>query len=359
MARRGDGLFLRGRTWILDCRVRGRRYVITLGKDIGRSVALELAHVKRAAILRGEAGIGKRKQDITFKDALHMFETWMVGEKRPSTVRGYRECLRKLNTVFGNKRLSDITPWMLEKFRKERIDAGAPIRVNRELSVLKTMYSKMIALNKYQGDNPVRAVKFRKEPRTRLRFLEPEEEARLVNAAPEPLRTMIVLAINTGLRRREMLTLHWNDIDVRRGLLTVQSCFAKNGCERTVPLNAIIRDALTRHHRTVTSDLVFPGRHGELREAVQTPFEHACKQAGLTGVTLHTLRHTFASRLVLAGVDLRTVQELGGWKTIAMVERYSQLTPAHKARAVEKLAEFHNEFHNTGVVELHRGVVMS
>jgi integrase len=69
-------------------------------------------------------------------------------------------------------------------------------------------------------------------------------------------------------------------------------------------------------------------------------FRKACATAGIKGVTPHTLRHTFASRLVMSGADLRTVQELGGWQTIAMVERYSHLSREHKANAIERLAEF-------------------
>ncbi len=75
-----------------------------------------------------------------------------------------------------------------------------------------------------------------------------------------------------------------------------------------------------------------------------------CRQVGLagTGVTLHTLRHTFASRLVMAGVDLRTVQELGGWSDLSMVQRYAHVGPSHKAEAVRRIADsFHNTVHNT------------
>ena len=70
----------------------------------------------------------------------------------------------------------------------------------------------------------------------------------------------------------------------------------------------------------------------------RTLFLRACERASLKGVTPHTLRHSFASRLVMAGVDLRTIQELDGWQTIGMVDRYSYLSPSHKAQAVERIA---------------------
>lgn len=348
MARSGDGLALRGRTWYLDIRVNGRRYAMRLGKDISRSVARELASVKRAAILKNDAGIGKKKQDVNFKEARQKFEAWMAAEKRPSTVKGYQECLLRLSSVFESKRLSEITPWILEKYRKDRTDAGAPIRANRELATLKNLFNKAVAWKLYEGDNPVCAVTFRKEPRTRLRVLEVEEEARLLAVSPEPLRSMITIAINTGLRRSELLTLRWADVDLRRGLLTVAAAYAKTGRTRTVPLNSIARQVFKQLRDVTAPDsLVFPGRQGRERQAIQTPFDNACDRAGLIGVTMHTLRHTFASRLVLAGVDLRTVQEVGGWQTISMVERYSHLNPAHKAQAVEKLVTFHNGIHNS------------
>ncbi len=87
--------------------------------------------------------------------------------------------------------------------------------------------------------------------------------------------------------------------------------------------------------------------HDQFHQALVWPRSTPVGELKIKGVTMHTLRHSFASRLVLAGVNLRVVQELGGWQTIAMVERYSHLTPAHKAEAVEKLTEFHNAFHNT------------
>ena len=116
-----------------------------------------------------------------------------------------------------------------------------------------------------------------------------------------------------------------------RKTLTVQAAYAKNGKSRSVPLNSVVRAALVQMTRT--EDLVF--RHGSVGRA----FRKACATAKIKGVTPHTLRHTFASRLVMSGADLRTVQELGGWQTLMMVERYAHLSPAHKAQAVERLVE--------------------
>src|ERR1043165_9811829 len=121
MARHGDGLYLRGQTWYLDCRIDGKRHVVKLGKNIKRTVAGELANVKRAAILKGEAGIGRKKKDLPFKDAREKFQAWAEANKKPSTTKTYKECLRRLAESFGGKRLSEIAPFHVESHKQARL----------------------------------------------------------------------------------------------------------------------------------------------------------------------------------------------------------------------------------------------
>jgi integrase len=179
------------------------------------------------------------------------------------------------------------------------------------------------------GDN---AVKLLKEPKGRLRFLDPEEEDSLLEAAREPLRTIILLGSSTGLRiQSEALTLRWQDVDFRRGLITVLAAYAKNGQTRSVPMSRELGDALRRLRETAAGDHVFVSRKRKPFKSIRTAFETACKRAELTDVSPHVLRHTFASRLAIARYDLRTIQELGGWEEIEMVSRYAHLSPSHKA----------------------------
>jgi site-specific recombinase XerD len=146
----------------------------------------------------------------------------------------------------------------------------------------------------------------------------------------------------------EQAALRWRHIDVLTNIITIES--SKNGRGRGVPMNSIVRGALVdlASRRTRPDDAderVFPGSHrqtailfaravdrarGALRDAGRDP---SC----LDGYTWHCNRHTFASRLVMAGVDLRTVQELGGWRTLSMVMRYAHLSPVHLHAAVERL----------------------
>lgn len=339
MARRGDGLYLRKKTWYLDAQINGERYQKRLGKNITRSVALELAQVQRGAILRGELGIGKKRKDIDFVAARKKFEDWATASKKPGTTHYYKECLRRLSESFAGKRLGSISPIDVERHKQIRIQSGARVRANRELAVLKALFNRCLEWKLFEGDNPVTGVKAIKEPQQRLRYLEPEEEDRLLAVAPEPLRSIIIVGIHCGLRiRSEALTLQWQHVDFNRRQLTVEAAFAKNGKMRSVPLNSTVRAALERLAVSRKSDFVFVKRDGGRYTSVRNGFDAACLKAGLKDVTPHTLRHTFATRLIENGVDLRTVQELGGWSQIKMLERYGHVSQGRKVDAVEGLA---------------------
>jgi integrase len=200
MARRGDGIYLRGKTWWLDFMHDGRRHVARLGKDINRTVAGELARVQRAAVLKGEAGIGRKRADIGFDEAKKTFLEWAAANKRRRTVRTYRQCLEALARSFAGKRLSAISAFDVERHKRARIEAGVRVMVNREREVLRALYNRCREWGKYEGGNPVATVKAIRESAGRLRFLDPDEEAALLAACREPLRSMALVGLYAGLR---------------------------------------------------------------------------------------------------------------------------------------------------------------
>jgi integrase len=351
MARRGDAIYRRGKTWWLDFRHHGTRHAVMLGKNVSRTVAKELASVKRGAILKGEAGIGKKRKDCTFDRAKEHFIQWMETNKRPRTVRVYGQQLERLAVSFTGKPLDHITSFDVERHKRDRAEHGARIQANREIAVLKNLFNKAKAWGLYEGENPALGVKMLAEPKRRLRYLDHQEEAKLLEVAQEPLRSLIIIGTNTGLRiAAEALTLKWSDVDFLHGIVTVQAAYAKNGQTRNIPLNSRARAAFEHLKRTSRSEYVFSKFNGLPYKSMEKPFLHACQLAGLsdTGVSLHTLRHTFASNLVMAGVDLLTVQQYGGWADLSLVQRYAHLSASHKAKAIETIAqEFHNAIHNT------------
>jgi len=221
------------------------------------------------------------------------------------------------------------------------VAAGAKIAANRELTCLKSIFNRCIEWKRFEGENPVKTVKLTREPKGRLRFLSLDEERRLLSAAGEPLRTIILAGIYAGLRiQGEALKLKWQDVDLQHGILTVQAAYAKNGETRTIPLNRLLWEALERLSKSCRfpSEFVFVSSKREPFRSIRTAFTTACHHANLAAVSPHILRHTFASRLAMAGVDIRTLQELGGWKEIKMVERYAHLSTQHKTEAISKIA---------------------
>jgi len=216
----------------------------------------------------------------------------------------------------------------------------------KRLMSLRAMYNRLgmskKALKMYDGPNPFAGVDLQEEE-GKLRFLSRDEADRLLNACDEPLRTIVLLGLYTGLRiQSEALTLRWRDIDFMRGKVTVSAAYAKNKEMRAVPLNSILLDALRQlkdsSAKSELDDAVFLNRDDQPYRSIRTAFATACRQAGLTKVTPHVLRHTFASCLTLQKQDVSSIQELGGWKTIAMVERYAHVNDEHLVAAVEDLA---------------------
>ncbi len=356
MPRSGEGIYRRGDTWWLDFRHDGGRYQVRLGSGVNKTTARELAQVKRAAILKGEAGIGRKKKDVTFDEAKRLFLEWADANKKPLTARFYRDCLARLEEEFHGKRLSQITAFSVEGYRRGRIQEGAKVRVNREMATLRALFNRMSEWGRFEGANPARK-KTPPELQRRARFFSEDEERRLLEACAEPLRTIVLTCVHAGVRMKaEALTLRWGAVDLAQRKIHVEAAYAKSSKMRSIPINSTLLPALAalRPAAATPEAPVFVGVKGDSLRDVRSSFERACKRAEIAGATPHTCRHTFGSRLAMAGVDLRSIMELGGWATLRMVERYSHLSPSHLAEAVEKLAtrakpdSFHYAIHYTG-----------
>jgi integrase len=177
---------------------------------------------------------------------------------------------------------------------------------------------------------------FPKFNNTRVRFLSDQEEKTLFAALTDRYRKACLLSINTGLREAELYYLKWQDIDFERGEIIIIAEHSKNRQSRRIPMNQTCRSILAALHQAPVhpSGRVF----GQLNPAwLRYVFHKAVKASGLQDLRFHDLRHTFASRLVMSGVDIRTVQELMGHNVIAMTLRYSHLADEHKKAAVERL----------------------
>jgi len=190
------------------------------------------------------------------------------------------------------------------------------------------------AWDKFNGINPVKGIKFFKE-QPRLRFLEKEEISKLLSNCNKHLKSIVTVALNTGMRKGEILNLKWNDIDFKRGIIHLYH--TKNGEKREIPMNEQVRNMIVAVKKHPKSAYIFCNPAGKPYCDIRKSFFTACKESGIINFRFHDLRHTFASQLVMSGVDLNTVRELLGHKSLDMTLRYSHLSADHKKRAVDTL----------------------
>jgi integrase len=186
--------------------------------------------------------------------------------------------------------------------------------------------------------NPAAGIRRKTEDNGKVRFLSADEETKLRESITNPVHLAAVeLSLHTGMRQSEQFSLRWSQVDLDRRQIHLPT--TKNGKPRRIPLNANSIAALEVLKATGNENHVFPSSRSE--DAVQGArgwFKEAVGRAGLKDYTWHCNRHTFASKLVMAGVDLRTVGELLGHRTAQMTLRYSHLAPEHTASAVDRIA---------------------
>jgi integrase len=189
----------------------------------------------------------------------------------------------------------------------------------------------------------IRKVKPLRDDGKRLRYLSKEECQTLINACDSHLKPIVMTAVNTGMRRGEILGLKWDEhVDLRHGFILLNK--TKNGDRREIPINDTLRNTLQGLTRRIDVSYVFyDPATGNPYKDVKRSFKTALKKSKIQDFHFHDTRHTFASHLVMAGVDITTVSRLLGHKSLTMTLRYAHLAPAHMQKAVNILDNALNE----------------
>ena len=325
-------------------------------------------------------GIYPEKYSNHPSDKKHLTIKKFIEEKyapwKKQDVKSGKEMIRSIRShffkEFGDLQLDKIEGVTIEDWRTRKKASGLkPASINRPIAYLKSAFSKAVAW-KLLPTNPLREIKALKENNDRVRYLSEAEtnilrealanrEASLKQARESAntwrkernyklfaqfdtddfadyLRPMVLLALNTGLRRGELFSLTWDRIDFLVKNLTVTASNAKSNKTRHVPLNSEAFDVLEQWHKqSLKSGLVFPNKDGKRFDNINKSWGNLLDTTVIKNFHFHDLRHDFASKLVMAGVDLNTVRELLGHSDIKMTLRYAHLAPAHKANAVAKL----------------------
>jgi integrase len=244
--------------------------------------------------------------------------------------------MKKVLEWFGDKRATSISAHEIEaRFQSEK---WSPATWNRYRALMSLVF-RLAARNGKVSDNPVRLVPHKAEHNERVRFLSPAEEKKIRKAIIEkhPHRLAeFELALHTGLRLSEQYGARWADLDWNQRVLTIPR--DKGGRTTHVPLNDAAFVALTALRRRHSStEFVCGGVSGP-----RGWFEEVLTTAKVEGISWHCLRHTFASRLVMSGADVRTVAELLRDRTLKMVMRYAHLAPDYRMNAVQRMHEAFN-----------------
>ncbi len=275
----------------------------------------------------------KPPSGMTFNEAI---ERYLKAKARKKSIADDERHLKALKACFGaDTPLADITAARMSEWKAERLAATCPqtgepykaAAINRPLQALRHLLR--LAHEEWEVLSAAPRVRLEREPQGRLRWLEPDEEARLLEACGKSknreLASVVTVALETGLRKSELLGLTWDRVDMSRGVLRLE--VTKSGRRREVPMRQVVYDVL----------VALPGsREGRMfrTQSVRNAFESAVKAAKLDDFHFHDARHHFASWFMMRGGSPQELKEILGHADIKMTLRYAHLSPAHLRSAM-------------------------
>ncbi len=344
MAKKTGYVYKRGDQYWINFWYKKVRYREAVGPD--ENLALDVLSKRKIEIRENKFFPDKLKTPTPIK--FHAFAVqylqWAKANKKPSTYSRDIYVMRYLEKHFETKYLHEVTSWDIEKWKSVRKEEIKPATVNRELALLKHLFSKAVEWKDknnmpYLKEAPTKNVKRLKGEVRRVRYLMPDEIQILLPNCEGLLRgllkSLVTVALHTGARKGELQSLKWPQVDFELGIISLLD--TKNGERRDIPMNETARAALKGIKQI--SEFVFSSRNGKRIEnaQVQNAFTEALRRSGIEDFHFHDLRHTFASNLVMAGAELNDVRELLGHKKMDMTLRYAHLSPKHKTKVINIL----------------------
>lgn len=277
----------------------------------------------------------KRIANHTFKELVAEYLKWA---ERQRSFKSKVYLINQLQETFGGLPLRRFNSMLLEQYQTERLQKNKPATVNRLIATISHMFTKAVEWDMVEEETlkRIRRVRLLPENNRRLRYLSKEECQSLINACGLHLKPIVITALNAGMRKGEILSLRWDNIDLKHGFILLDR--TKNGERREIPINDTLRTTLQGIARRLDIPYVFYDPvTGKPYQDVKRSFNTALGRSKIMDFKFHDLRHTFASYLVMGGVDITTVKELLGHKTLTMTLRYTHLAPSHKVKAVDIL----------------------
>jgi integrase len=342
-------VYRRGKTWWYSFEFEGRR-IQESTRLTNRTAALRAEAKRRADLLDRRAGFTRRKLPPKFEEFVSVFLTWSKQQHRPKTYELHENNCKSLKRYFEGKWLEEVTPGMVEDFKLARVQekrwgeaeecAVSGVTVNRALATLRLLFN-FAERSGYQVPNPVKGVKFYKEPR-RIRTISLEEEIAYFAAASQPLKDIARIILDTGMRPEEVFRIEFANVDFSQR--SIFNTFGKTpAARRKLTMTDEIYSLLKKRAAAAKSRYAFPSPTNLDRPIGRVHKAHcgAVDRAGIEPrFILYDLRHSYASRAVMAGVDLPTLAALLGHTNIQMSMRYVHPAEEHKKEAARKLENY-------------------
>jgi integrase len=364
-------IYKRGGVYWFEFVFQGRR-IRRPTKTSNKRAAREIEAAYRVKLAKGEVGIDEPKPVPTFSAAMKAFLKWSEHEHaaHPNTHKRYETSSKALLAFFKDAPLDRITPDDVEKFKTWRIKQKKrppakkaandsanltkskkattanpettlkPATVNRELACLKILFNHFIK-DDVVIKNPVSRVKFFAENNEQMRVLTPDEEKLYLLAASQPLQDIATLMLETGMRPEEVCRIRCEHLNLEHGYL-FNPCGKTKAAKRKVPLSDRAAAVLSKRLADVKGEYLFPGRGVGDTPIVKVNNAHTAtlRRSGVRTFRLYDLRHTWATRAAMAGVDLVTLAAMLGHSRVQMVMRYAHPTEEHQFNAMKKVQTF-------------------
>lgn len=343
MPKNPRNLFLRGNTWYYNFYLQGERFQGRIGQ-VSKTVAKEKLIRIKAQAYEGKFMPGKTR-DESFSKVLDEYLAYCKDHQKKSTYQAHHSRANRLRRDFGALRLSQITPFRIEKYKHKRKSTDcAPATINREMAFLRHLFNRAMDWG-YARTNPVEKVKFFRENNERTRYLTVEEKSRYLAACNPYFANLVTAARHTDCRASELLSLTWDNVSLERNQIVVTAAYAKNGQTRAIPMSLTLRSLLvdlkSKAQKGINS--IFLNRDGRPYRSYRTAHKTTVRKAEIEDFTFHDWRHGFASSLAMAGKSLATIAELLGHKDIKMTRRYSHISEDHKQQAVRILDKIEDQ----------------
>jgi len=316
-----------------------------------RELAVAARQKALVAIAEGRHLDIDRTPSISFAEAVNRFLEWSAANRSASTLSNDKTFAREwlqlipptlpLRSVTGGDVEGVKTALTMRRRRSwtrrdKEPQTLSKRRVDMSLGRLKRLFSLCEKWGLITRD-PAKAVSLFHQDHARERVLTPAEEEALLAATTGTFRTLVALAIQTGMRRGEILNLEWGEVDLAARRISIPARKTKSRRDRNIPLTARAVSLLESLPRS--SAWVFGTGEGGPMKGFEGKWARAMRDTGIRGLRFHDLRHTFASRAAMAGVSLQALKEMLGHSTLQMVLRYAHLSPDHLAEEVRKMDE--------------------